>query len=206
MEVTERITQFEALVAEDASNDMAHFSLGNAYAEAERHREAATSFERCIAINMNLSRAYQLAAEQYLAMEDIANALPLMRDGFDIAQRNGDLKVKDTIESMFEKIGEAPPAAPVADDADVPAGTFVCSRTRRAGAQLEKLPFKGAMGQWIFDHIAKETWDAWIAQGTKVINELRLDLSRDEDSQTYDQHMEDYLGITADVKKGLGAS
>ena len=32
-------------------------------------------------------------------------------------------------------------------------------------------------------------------QGTKVINEMRLDLSRDEDSETYDRQMREYLGI-----------
>ncbi|MCA9294134.1 MAG: Fe(2+)-trafficking protein [Phycisphaerales bacterium] len=203
MDVNERIAQFEALVAEDPRNDMAHFSLGNAYAEANRHRDAATSFERCIAINMNLSRAYQLAAQQYLAMDDIANALPLMREGFDIAQRNGDLKVKSTIEDMFKSIGEEPPTDAV-DPADLPAGTFICKRTGKPGTQLDRPPFKGPIGQWIYDNISSLTWNAWIAQGTKVINELRLDLSRDEDAETYDKHMEEYLGIDEGVKKGLG--
>ena len=51
------------------------------------------------------------------------------------------------------------------------------------------------MGQWIFENVTKETFDAWIAQGTKVINELRLDLSRDEDSALYDKHMREFLGL-----------
>ena len=55
--------------------------------------------------------------------------------------------------------------------------------------------FKGPVGAWIFDHISQETFDTWIKQGTKVINELRLDLSNDEGSSTYDRHMREYLGI-----------
>ncbi len=41
-----------------------------------------------------------------------------------------------------------------------------------------------------------ETWRNWIAQGTKVINELRLDFSRDDHQKVYDQHMMEYLNIT----------
>jgi Fe-S cluster biosynthesis and repair protein YggX len=51
------------------------------------------------------------------------------------------------------------------------------------------------VGAWIQEHISQQTFDDWIKQGTKVINELRLDLSRDEDANTYDRHMRDYLGI-----------
>ncbi|MFK7759751.1 MAG: hypothetical protein AB8C13_07390, partial [Phycisphaerales bacterium] len=35
----------------------------------------------------------------------------------------------------------------------------------------------------------------WIAMGTKVINELRLDLSRDDHDAAYDYAMRLYLGI-----------
>ena len=56
-------------------------------------------------------------------------------------------------------------------------------------------PFRGPVGQWIFEHISAETFREWIGQGTKVINELRLDLSRDQDAETYDRYMREYLGI-----------
>ena len=36
-----------------------------------------------------------------------------------------------------------------------------------------------------------------IGQGTKVINELRLDFSRDRDQEIHDQHMREYLGYEA---------
>jgi Fe-S cluster biosynthesis and repair protein YggX len=60
---------------------------------------------------------------------------------------------------------------------------------------MARPPFKGPVGTWIFEHISQQTFDEWIKQGTKVINELRLDLSRDEDALTYDRHMREYLGI-----------
>ena len=62
-------------------------------------------------------------------------------------------------------------------------GTFVCLRTGRPGTKLDKPPFRGRLGQWIFENISAETWKDWIGQGTKVINELRLDFSRERDQE-----------------------
>ena len=39
----------------------------------------------------------------------------------------------------------------------------------------------------------------WIGQGTKVINELRLDFSREEDQKSYEDNMIEFLSIPADV-------
>ena len=71
--------------------------------------------------------------------------------------------------------------------------------TGRDGVQLEDPPFKGPIGEWIQANIAAETWREWIDQGTNVINELRLDLSRDEDSAAYDKHMNEFLGVPEDL-------
>ena len=62
-DLNQRIAQFENMANADPDNEMAHFSLGSAYTQAERHAEAAQSFERCIEINPDMSKAYQLAGE-----------------------------------------------------------------------------------------------------------------------------------------------
>ena len=38
-----------------------------------------------------------------------------------------------------------------------------------------------------------------------MINELRLDFTRDRDQDMYDQHMREYLGIDEEVMKEIGA-
>jgi hypothetical protein len=38
-----------------------------------------------------------------------------------------------------------------------------------------------------------------------VINELRLDLSRDRDQDLYDQHMREYIGLDDETLKDLRA-
>lgn len=199
MDINERIAQFEALAQEDPSDDMTWFSLGNAYAENKQTKDAATAFERAIAVNTNLSRAYQLAAEQYIALENNEQAETLLTEGFHTATRNGDIKVKDAIEELFRSIGKEPPKDETVKPEDVPEGAFLCRRSKKLGTQLERPPFRGPVGTWIHQHISAESWREWIAQGTKVINELRLDLSNDDDAETYDKYMRDYLGITDDV-------
>ena len=70
---------------------------------------------------------------------------------------------------------------------------------------MARAPFRGPVGEWIQANITKETFDTWIAQGTKVINELRLDLSREQDEEVYDQHMREYLGIDDEMYERMMA-
>jgi Fe-S cluster biosynthesis and repair protein YggX len=199
MDLATRIEQFEAVVNDDPSDQMAWFALGNALTEAERHREAATAYERVIALNSQMSRAYELAARQYIAMGDNDNALPLLRQGWDIADQNGDLKVKSAVEDLFVELGEEPPKLPDIDPADLPDDAIICAKTKRPGSRMTRPPFKGPIGEWIAEHITQETFHEWIGQGTKVINELRLDLSRDEDEKTYDRYMWEYLNVPSEL-------
>ena len=52
-------------------------------------------------------------------------------------------------------------------------------------------------------NISKETFNEWIAQGTKVINELRLDITRDDHAETYDKYMYEYLGMDYELLSKL---
>ena len=112
----------------------------------------------------------------------------------------------EAISALLESLGRDAPTistkVQAAAKARAVAGNFTCSRTGRDGTQLEAPPFKGPIGMWIQEHISAQTWQEWIDQGTKIINELRLDLSRDEDSVSYDQHMHEFLGVPADLTGG----
>ncbi len=197
-----RIAQFEKMCAEDADNDMAHFSLGGAYNQAGRYADAARAFERCIALNPGFSKAYQLAGAAYMADQQTDKAKKILLDGYHIASTRGDLMPRNAIAQMLEQLGE--PIPQVESEAPPPPeGSFLCKATGRPGTPMDKPPFKGPVGQWIKDNISQETFKAWIAQGTKVINELRLDLSNDEDSEIYDKHMREFLGIDDDLYEQL---
>lgn len=204
MDLAARIAQFENMVQADPENDMAHFSLGSAYAQAERYAEAAESFRRCIALNGMMSKAYQLGGDALMKAGRADEAGELLTRGYVAAASRGDLLPKNAMGAMLKELGKPVPEVAAAAPAKVGGaagaeGSFVCTRTGKPGHRMTRPPFKGPVGQWIFENISRETFDLWIGQGTKVINELRLDLSRDEDNETYDRHMREYLGIDEEL-------
>jgi Fe-S cluster biosynthesis and repair protein YggX len=203
----ERIAQFENMAQADPDNDMAHFSLGTAYLQAARHAEAAQSFERCLELNPEMSKAYQLAGEAMINAGWTDKAVATLNKGYEIAAGKGDLMPKNAIAELLQSIGREPPAlsGEVQAKADElkESGTFICQRTGRPGTQLPDPPMRGPVGKWIYENISAETWREWIGQGTKVINELRLDFSRENDQQVYEDHMCEYLGIDPELRKRL---
>lgn len=198
MDTQARIAQFENMAQADPDNEMAHYSLGNAYVQAGRFTDAAGSFLRCAAVAPHMSKAYQLAGEAYLKIGRKDDAAEAFTKGYTVAAERGDLMPKNAMAEGLRTLGKPIPA--VASKGAPDAGIDLLGRGKKApapptGGKLDRAPFRGPLGQWIFENIDKARWNAWIGQGTKVINELKLDLSRDQDSEVYDQHMKEYLGI-----------
>jgi Fe-S cluster biosynthesis and repair protein YggX len=132
-------------------------------------------------------------------------AAKVLQKGFEIASRKGDILPRDAIAELLGRLGRPVPTVDVhAAGPASGAASFVCRRTGRPGSKLAAPPMRGAVGRWIQENISAETWRLWIAQGTKVINELRLDLSREEDQGIFDEHMYEFLGIDEEVLAGLG--
>ena len=194
MDIEQRIAQFENMSREDPDNDMAWFSLGGAYGQAGRLEDAAAAYRKCVELNPAMSKAYQLAGEALISAGKEDEAAELLDAGYRAAAERGDLMPRNAMGDLLKKIGREPPQIAVKAK-EAPTGSFICQRTGRPGTQMERAPFRGPVGAWIRENISRETFDGWIAQGTKVINELRLDLSRDEDAEMYDEHMHEYLGI-----------
>lgn len=208
MDIAQRIAQFEAMVRPEAdpNNDMAWFSLGQAYAQAGRQGDAAAAFLRCTAINTDMSKAYQLAGQAFIAAGQKGKAAEVLLEGYKVAASKGDRMPMKAMGDLLTGLGVEPPAvksaapAPAATVAD---GSFIDRKTGKPGTKMIRPPFKGPIGAWIGAHISQETFDDWIRQGTKVINEMRLDLSRDEHSETYDRFMREYLGIDDELYEQL---
>ncbi len=203
MDPQTRITQFQRLIADDPGNDMAYFSLGNAFLQNEQFEEAGDTFARCAQINEAMTKAYQLAGDAYIKAGKVDRARLVLTKGYIEAATRGDMMPKNAIAGLLGSI-DAPipevtnekPASPQAPGAGAATGdTIVCRKTSRPGTRLARPPFRNALGSWIQDHISRQTFDEWIGMGTKIINELRLDLSRDEHDAVYDYAMRLYLGI-----------
>lgn len=209
MDITQRISQFENMVQADPTNDMAHFSLASAYAQVGRHAEAATSYLRCTEVNAGFTKAYQLAGKALIDAGDSAKASEVLAKGYIEAATRGDRLPQKAMAELLAKLGTPLPELPkaVAAAAAVaevfPPDAFICAKSGKPGTKMSRPPFRGPIGDWIAANISKETFNEWIAQGTKVINELRLDITRDDHAATYDKYMYEYLGMDDELLNKL---
>src|SRR5690606_15193356 len=105
----ERIAQWEKM-AREVPDDMAFFSLGSAYKDAERYEEAQQAFVQAIELNPGMSRAYQLRAQVLLKLDRQAEAINALTEGYTIAAERGDVMPQRAMGAMLEKLGAPLPA------------------------------------------------------------------------------------------------
>lgn len=195
----ERIAQWEQM-AREAPDDMAYFSLANAYKDADRPEDAQGAFAKAIEMNPGMSRAYQLRGQILIQLGKEAEAGPILTEGYKVAAERGDVMPQKAIGSLLEKIGQPIPqvqdAAERKKEVEATGDTVLDRRTGKPQTRLPDPPMRGPVGRFIYDHFGQDTWREWIGQGTKVINELRLDFSNDQSQDIYDQYMLEWLQVT----------
>ncbi len=71
-----------------------------------------------------------------------------------------------------------------------------CIKLKKELEGLEKPPFKGEIGEKIFQNISKEAWDEWKNDmQIKVLNEYRLNMSDKKDYQVLIDQMLAFLNL-----------
>jgi Fe-S cluster biosynthesis and repair protein YggX len=99
--------------------------------------------------------------------------------------------------SMLKELGAEVPEVKVEQltEDDAKAGKIKCSRCGRVAGKMPEQPFGGELGAQIWGSVCGACFKEWIHQGTKVINELRLNLTEKAAQDVYDQHMKEFLNI-----------
>jgi Fe-S cluster biosynthesis and repair protein YggX len=200
--IDNRIAQWEKMAAE-APDDMAYFSLGSAYQDAGRLEDAAEAYDQAIQRNDGLSRAYQKRGEVLHKLDRPDEAGDVLEAGYRVATSRGDVMPQRSIAALLQRLDRPLPDVSdlkpeVPDDEPIEGEAILDRRTGRKQPKLAGPPMKGPVGQFIYDHFGQQTWSEWIGQGTKVINELRLDFSNPAHQDTYEQQMLDWLGVSQD--------
>jgi len=192
-----RIEQFLKMSNDDPKNEVAHFSLGREYLAAGQHAQALASLTRCLELNPNISKAYQLAAQALLGLNRRDEAVARLTEGVKRADDRGEMMPRNEMVAQLKELGAPVPELKSAAQpaAAVGEGQVQCARCHRVAAKLPKPPFKGPNGQEIFQKICADCWREWIPMGTKVINELRLPLNDPQAQKLYDQHMLEFLNL-----------
>jgi Fe-S cluster biosynthesis and repair protein YggX len=203
MDPQTRITQFQRLIADDPTNDMAYFSLANAFLATDRFDEAADTFAQCAQINEAMTKAYQLAGDAYIKAGKVELAKVVLIKGYIEASTRGDMLPKNAIAELLKSINEPLPVIentkPQPAEPETSTGDFKCIKSGKMGTQIPRQPFRNEMGKWIHENISNETFTEWIHLGTKIINELRLDLSREDHDAVYEYAMRIFLGYTDEM-------
>ena len=204
MNLEERIEQFRKMAQANPDDDLAHYALGQALIDGERHNEAVNVLRHVLRLNPRYSRAYVLMGDAQLADGDEHGAKESYQRGYTAAMNRGDLMPANEMKGKLADLGESvsldaafsEPVEPHPDDDHEPGeGEVRCARSGRIGERMSFDPFGNAVGAHIMEHICKASWDEWMEMSIKVINELRLDLGDPEGQDTYDEHMKSFLSI-----------
>jgi Fe-S cluster biosynthesis and repair protein YggX len=74
--------------------------------------------------------------------------------------------------------------------------TVFCAKFKKELPGLEKPPFKGELGERIFNTISAEAWNQWSKDvQIKVLNEYRLNMADPRDYQVLVDQMLRFLGL-----------
>lgn len=193
----DRIAKLRSLAEADPSDEMAHFSLGQALMDAGQHKDAGPSLQRVIALNSQNSKAYQLLGEVQKATGHADLAIQTLTNGYRIAHRKGDLMPMKAMGELLKSLNA--PVPEIAEKKEAPAGGvpgeagFSCRRCSGSGPKLAERPFKGPLGEKILATVCAQCWKEWVGMGTKVINELRLPMFDPAAQEQYDKYMKEFL-------------
>jgi len=58
---------------------------------------------------------------------------------------------------------------------------------------LDKPPFKGELGERVFNSVSKEAWKKWLEHSKMLINEYRLDLVSEAGQRVWMKELENYF-------------
>lgn len=196
-DAAQRIEQFRKMAKDDPNNELAHFTLGKALADAGDHQAAIESYRQAIALNSNISKVYQLLAQSLLQRGEQGPAVATLTEGVKVADRRGDLLPRNEMVAALRQLGAAVPevASAAAAPATVGEGQVQCRRCGKAGPKLARPPFRTPFGQDIFNGTCAACWKEAIGMGTKVINELRLPLNDPQAQKIWDQHIREFLNL-----------
>lgn len=68
-----------------------------------------------------------------------------------------------------------------------------CVKLGQEAEGLDKPPFKGELGQRLFESVSKQAWKLWLEHSKMLINESRLDLMSEKGQRIWMTECEEYF-------------
>jgi Fe-S cluster biosynthesis and repair protein YggX len=198
-EINERIERFKKMAEADPQNELGHFSLARALMDGGQYGSAIESLKRVIAIDASRSKAYQMLGECLMKEGQKGEAVATLTQGVKIADGRGEMLPRNEMVEMLKGLGAAVPemkaaAAPAQAAGE---GQVLCRRCGKLAPKLPGPPMRNDFGRLVFENTCTTCWREAIGMGTKVINELRLDLSDPRAQKAWDQNIREFLNLPA---------
>lgn len=73
------------------------------------------------------------------------------------------------------------------------ARTVKCIKLHQELEGLDRPPFRGELGQRIYDTVSKQAWRMWLEHSKMLINEYRLDLVSEQGQRIWMTELEKYF-------------
>lgn len=199
-EINERIERFKKMAEADPQNELGHFSLARALMDGGQYVSAIESLRRVIAIDASRSKAYQMLGECLIKEGKKGEAVATLTQGVKIADGRGEMLPRNEMVEMLKGLGAAVPELKAAAAAPAQAageGQVLCKRCGKLAPKLPGPPMRNDFGRLVFENTCASCWREAIGMGTKVINELRLDLSDPRAQKAWDQNIREFLNLPA---------
>lgn len=103
----DRIARFQAMVEEDPDNELAQFSLGQAFLDAGRPSEAEPHFARTCELQPDHMMAWYRRAECLMQLGRYEEARPLAQKTIDLAVAQNHVAPRADALEMLEEIEDA---------------------------------------------------------------------------------------------------
>jgi Fe-S cluster biosynthesis and repair protein YggX len=68
-----------------------------------------------------------------------------------------------------------------------------CVKFGKEAEGLDKPPFKGELGERVFETVSKEAWRMWLEHSKMLINEYRLDLTSEQGQKVWMTELENFF-------------
>ncbi len=110
-QLQDRIAQFRKMANDDPDNELGHYRLGQLLMEARQFPEAIQSFRRTLELSPRFSKVYQLLAQCLVDDNRREEAVAVLKQGFDVADEQGDNMPRESMARMLTELGEPEPVS-----------------------------------------------------------------------------------------------
>jgi Tfp pilus assembly protein PilF len=104
---SERLAQFQALVALEPDDTVVRFGLGELYMQAQEFALAAEQFAEIVRLDPHYSAAYRYLGQAYAALGQRAAAAETFQRGITIAESRGDLQTVKEMRVFLRRLDKS---------------------------------------------------------------------------------------------------